>query len=91
MKFTTLVCGLVGAAGILAAHTAVAQQHVTDEMLRTAQEDPNNWLMVTGNYTGNRFSKLGQINTDNVRNFPAVNTNLNVPGGMFAPQQGRST
>ena len=68
MKFTTLVCGLVGAAGILAAHTAAAQQHVTDEMLRTAQEDPNNWLMVTGNYTGNRFSKLGQINTDNVRN-----------------------
>ena len=68
MKFTTLVCGLIGAAGMLAAHTAAAQQHVTDEMLRTAQEDPNNWLMATGNYTGNRFSKLGQINTGNVRN-----------------------
>ena len=36
-----------------------AQNIVTDEMLITAQEDPNNWLMVTGNYTGNRYSKLG--------------------------------
>ena len=30
-------------------------------MLTTAQEDPNNWLMVTGNYTGKivlTFSKL---------------------------------
>ena len=33
MKFTTLVCGLIGAAGMLAAHTAAAQQHVTDEIV----------------------------------------------------------
>ncbi|SVE49115.1 uncharacterized protein METZ01_LOCUS501969, partial [marine metagenome] len=45
---------------------ANAQSVVTDEMLTTAQEDPNNWLMVTGNYTGNRYSKLGQINDSNV-------------------------
>ena len=68
MKYGTLMSGLLGALGLIAIQTASAQQHVTDEMLRTAQEDPNNWLMVTGNYTGNRFSKLGQINTDNVRN-----------------------
>ena len=68
MKYGTLMSGLLGAVGLIAIQTASAQQHVTDEMLRTAQEDPNNWLMVTGNYTGNRFSKLGQINTDNVRN-----------------------
>ena len=37
-------------------------------MLLEAQEDPNNWLMAPGNYTGNRFSKLGQINTSNVSN-----------------------
>ena len=43
-----------------------AQNLVTEEMLTTAQEDPNNWLMVTGNYTGNRYSKLGQINESNV-------------------------
>jgi len=45
---------------------ANAQNAVTDEMLLSAQEDPNNWLMAPGNYTGNRFSKLGQINTANV-------------------------
>jgi alcohol dehydrogenase (cytochrome c) len=43
-----------------------AQNLVTDEMLITAQEDPNNWLMAPGNYTGNRYSKLGQINHSNV-------------------------
>ena len=43
-----------------------AQSLVTDEMLITAQEDPNNWLMAPGNYTGNRYSKLGQINHSNV-------------------------
>ena len=45
-----------------------AQDAVTDEMLLTAQEDPNNWLMAIGNYTGNRYSKLSQINTSNVGN-----------------------
>ena len=66
MKFTGLMFGVVGAVSLLFVQTATAQQHVTDEMLRTAQEDPNNWLMAPGNYTGNRFSKLGQINTGNV-------------------------
>ena len=45
---------------------AYSQEIVTDEMLLSAQEDPNNWLMAPGNYTSNRFSKLGQINTGNV-------------------------
>ena len=56
MKLVRLMCGVIGAAGLMAAGPIAAQQHVTDEMLRTAQEDPNNWLMATGNYTGNRFS-----------------------------------
>jgi alcohol dehydrogenase (cytochrome c) len=46
--------------------SAVAQDAVSHEMLVTAQDDPNNWLMAIGNYTGNRYSKLGQINTSNV-------------------------
>ena len=66
MKSTALIVGIVGAVGLMTVGSVSAQQNVTDEMLRTAQEDPNNWLMATGNYTGNRFSKLGQINTGNV-------------------------
>ena len=46
--------------------SALAQDSVSHEMLITAQDDPNNWLMAIGNYTGNRYSKLGQINTSNV-------------------------
>ena len=65
MKSTALIVGIVGAVGLMTVGSVSAQQNVTDEMLRTAQEDPNNWLMATGNYTGNRFSKLGQINTGN--------------------------
>jgi len=46
--------------------SALAQDVVSHEMLVTAQEDPNNWLMAIGNYTGNRYSKLSQVNTTNV-------------------------
>ena len=60
---TILISILFIISSIMSAHS---QNIVTDEMLVTAQEDPNNWLMAPGNYTGNRFSKLGQINTNNV-------------------------
>ncbi len=41
---------------------------VTDKMLLNAANDPDNWPMVTGNYTGNRYSKLDQVNVSNVGN-----------------------
>lgn len=46
---------------------AAAQPPVTDEMLLTADMDPNNWLMAGRDYAGTRFSPLSKINTANVK------------------------
>jgi alcohol dehydrogenase (cytochrome c) len=64
--FVALIAGVAVAAMPLFASGPHAQEIVTDEMLRSAAGDPNNWLMAPGNYTGNRYSTLGQINTGNV-------------------------
>lgn len=41
------------------------------ELLKMEQ-DPNNWVMQTGDYANTRYSKLDQINTDNVKNLQPV-------------------
>ncbi|HJM61584.1 MAG TPA: hypothetical protein QF813_08885, partial [Alphaproteobacteria bacterium] len=64
--FGALIAGVAVAAMPFFASGPQAQEVVTDEMLRSAAGDPNNWLMAPGNYTGNRYSTLGQINTGNV-------------------------
>ena len=42
------------------------RRHGRTQSVLKAQADPNNWAMQTGNYNGQRFSKLDQINTKNV-------------------------
>jgi alcohol dehydrogenase (cytochrome c) len=43
-----------------------ASPPVTYERLLRADREPENWLMYSGNYNGNRFSSLDQITTENV-------------------------
>src|SRR3979490_1743616 len=38
------------------------------ERLLKAQNEPQNWLLMNGDYASNRYSKLTQINRDNVKN-----------------------
>jgi len=45
---------------------ASAQDYVTDEMLREAGKDPNNWLMAPRDYAATRYSPLSQVNLDTV-------------------------
>ncbi len=70
MSIRNLCLALLGGGAIAIAppliNSVVAQDMVSNEMLLTAQEDPNNWLMAIGNYTGNRYSKLSQVNISNV-------------------------
>ena len=40
---------------------------VTLERLLTAPEHPGEWLMYAGDYEGHRYSRLAQINRDNIR------------------------
>ncbi|PHS32962.1 MAG: PQQ-dependent dehydrogenase, methanol/ethanol family, partial [Methylophaga sp.] len=44
---------------------AVSGVAVADE-LRLLQKNENNWVSAAGNYNNQRYSKLAQINKDNV-------------------------
>ena len=46
---------------------AVPGLAAADELL-TMQKNENNWVMPAGNYNNQRYSKLAQINKDNVKN-----------------------
>ena len=52
----------------LSAHTLT----VNKDRLLNAQNEPQNWLMMNGDYGSTRYSKLTQINRDNVKNLRLV-------------------
>ena len=56
-----LLASCLGAVAVFAAGAASAN----DELNKMSQ-DPKGWVMPTGNYTNNRYSKLNQINAGNV-------------------------
>src|SRR6267378_4044358 len=45
---------------------------VNKERLVNAQNEPQNWLMMNGDYSSTRYSKLTQINRENVKNLRLV-------------------
>jgi alcohol dehydrogenase (cytochrome c) len=61
-------------AATLAVATVAAQYTMTvnRDRLVNAQNEPQNWLMMNGDYGSTRYSKLTQINRDNVRNLRLV-------------------
>src|ERR1700758_1106558 len=64
-------------AGGLAAALAVAtfaqyNMTVNKDRLINAQNEPQNWLMMNGDYGATRYSKLSQINRENVKNLRMV-------------------
>src|SRR5436853_7613471 len=59
-----------GIAAVALAAAAFAAQYsmtVNKERLINAQNEPQNWLMMNGDYGSTRYSKLTQINRDNVK------------------------
>jgi alcohol dehydrogenase (cytochrome c) len=59
---------LVAALLLATAATYRVQAQITFDRLLKANEEPHNWLTYNGNYTGNRYSLLDQINAKNVTN-----------------------
>src|ERR1700733_12586033 len=59
---------------IALAVAAFAQYTITvsKERLLNAQNEPQNWLMMNGDYGAIRYSKLSQINRENVKNLRMV-------------------
>ncbi|MBV8747083.1 MAG: methanol/ethanol family PQQ-dependent dehydrogenase [Xanthobacteraceae bacterium] len=57
----------IGAAAVCAAGVASA-----NDQLNKMSQDPNQWVMPAGNYANWRYSKLNQINSDNVGKLQAA-------------------
>jgi alcohol dehydrogenase (cytochrome c) len=61
-------------AGTLMAMPVAAQYRLTvnGDRLVNAQNEPQNWLLMNGDYASTRYSKLTQINRDNVKDMRMV-------------------
>src|SRR5438105_4945022 len=62
-------------AALAAGTVSVSAQYsmtVNQDRLINAQNEPQNWLMMNGDYASTRYSKLTQINRDNVKNLRLV-------------------
>src|SRR5690349_20624605 len=67
----TVVAGVVA----IALAASVAAQYtmtVNKDRLINAQNEPQNWLMMNGDYGSTRYSKLSQITRENVKNLRMV-------------------
>src|SRR3954468_14908765 len=62
------------AVAALAAATVSGQYSMTvsQDRLRNAQNESQNWLMMNGDYAATRYSKLTQINRGNVKDLRLV-------------------
>ena len=66
---------LAGASAAAIAASAFAAEYsmtVNRDRLINAQNEPQNWLMMNGDYGSMRYSKLTQINRENVKNLRMV-------------------
>src|SRR2546427_5370914 len=70
LKLATL--GVVTAVALAAAAFAQYNMTVNKDRLLNAQNEPQNWLMMNGDYGSTRYSKLTQINRENVKNLRMV-------------------
>src|SRR5437899_3460223 len=70
----TFAALLAIAAVALAAATVAAQYSMTvnKDRLVNAQNEPQNWLMMNGDYGSMRYSKLSQISRENVKNLRLI-------------------
>ena len=66
------VLGISFAALAASAFAAEYKMTVNKDRLINAQNEPQNWLMMNGDYGSTRYSKLTQINRDSVKNLRLV-------------------
>jgi len=66
---------VVGSSAVALVVTTVGAQYsmtVNKDRLVNAQNEPQNWLMMNGDYGSTRYSKLSQINRENVKSLRLV-------------------
>lgn len=69
VSVTVLGCAIAVGAGI-----PVQAADVTQERLNNADSEPQNWLTTFQNYSAHRFTRLDEINRDNVANLKVAYT-----------------
>ena len=74
-----LILGL----GLLTAFAAAAVAQVTPQRLLNAGQEPQNWLMYSGDYEGRRFSSLPEINVANAEKLVPKWAYQTMAGGKF--------
>src|SRR6187455_3343995 len=67
-----LVAILVGLSAVAVTLRAQYTMTVNRDRLVNAPNEPQNWLMMNGDYGSTRYSKLSEINRDNVKNLRLV-------------------
>jgi alcohol dehydrogenase (cytochrome c) len=67
-----LLLGVSLSALAASAHAAEYKMTVNKDRLINSANEPQNWLMMNGDYASTRYSKLAQINRDNVKNLRLV-------------------
>ena len=70
-KKTVLACALLVGATVIALDGQYSLT-VNFDRLKNAQNEPQNWLIMNGDYNATRYSKLTQINRENVSDLRMV-------------------
>ena len=70
-KKTVLACALLVGAAVIALNGQYSLT-VNFDRLKNAQNEPQNWLIMNGDYNATRYSKLTQINRENVSDLRMV-------------------
>src|ERR1700683_2136327 len=74
-NIATTQAALIGVSLIALSASAFAAEYkmtVNKDRLINSANEPQNWLMMNGDYGSTRYSKLAQINRDNVKNLHLV-------------------
>src|SRR5438067_8778118 len=75
-RFVTIACAALAGVSItaLTASQPMAQYKMTvnKERLLNAANEPQNWLMMNGDYSSHRYARLTQINRENVKELRMV-------------------
>src|SRR5437660_9398841 len=73
-RLAVIVAAVLAGVSLATLTTSQAQYKLTvnRERLLNAQNEPQNWLMMNGDYGSQRYSKLTQITRDNVKNLRLV-------------------
>src|SRR5437762_12210196 len=73
MKAYLSTLAIISAAALgVGAFSGQYSMTVNQDRLINAQNEPQNWLMMNGDYAATRYSKLTQINRDTVKNLRMV-------------------